>query len=67
MPWVFVGSRGDRQMTASTLAKALGKEESTAENMQEALSLARERTQKGDVIVVFGSFSAVEQCTSLAS
>ena len=54
-------------MTASTLAKALGKEESTAENMQEALSLARERTQKGDVIVVFGSFSAVEQCTSLAS
>ena len=67
IPWVFVGSRGDRQMTASTLAKALGKEESTAENMQEALSLARERTQKGDVIVVFGSFSAVEQCTSLAS
>ena len=54
-------------MTAGTLAEIVGKEEWTAQNMQQALSLAHERTQKGDVIVIFGSFSAVEQCTWLAS
>jgi folylpolyglutamate synthase/dihydropteroate synthase len=67
VPWLFVDSYGDREMTAGTLAETLGKGEWTAQNMQQALSLAHERTQKGDVIVIFGSFSAVEQCTWLAS
>ncbi len=67
VPWLFVDSYGDREMNAGTLAETLGKGEWTAQNMQQALSLAHERTQKGDVIVIFGSFSAVEQCTWLAS
>jgi hypothetical protein len=34
--------------------------------MPQALTMAHERTEIGEVIVIFGSFSAVEQCTWLA-
>lgn len=66
VPWLFVDSFGDRQMTAHTLAKTLGQESWTADNMPQALTMAHERTEVGEVIVIFGSFSAVEQCTWLA-
>jgi folylpolyglutamate synthase/dihydropteroate synthase len=66
VPWLFVDSFGDRQITAHALAKTLGEEAWTADSMQQALTTAHERTEIGEIIVIFGSFSAVEQCTWLA-
>jgi dihydrofolate synthase/folylpolyglutamate synthase len=66
VPWLFVDSHGDRQMTAHALVETLCEDKETAENTQQALTMARERTHTGEVIVIFGSFSAVEQCAWLA-
>jgi folylpolyglutamate synthase/dihydropteroate synthase len=53
-------------MTAHALVETLCEDKETAENTQQALTMAHERTHTGEVIVIFGSFSAVEQCAWLA-
>ena len=57
VPWLFVDSHGDRQMTAHALVETLREEKETAENTQEALTMAHERTNAGEVIVIFGSLA----------
>lgn len=66
VPWLCVSSTGERGVTGSELAQHMGQPERIAQNMSQAQQLAWEQTQVGDSIVVFGSFSAVEQCPWLA-
>ena len=65
--WLFVGSQGDRHMSAAELAAEVGLPGAVANDMPHATRIAEQQTKEGDAIVVFGSFSAVEQCTWLAS
>lgn len=65
--WLFVDSHGDRHMSGADLAAEVGLPGAVANDMPHALKLAAQQTKEGDAIVVFGSFSAVEQCTWLAS
>lgn len=64
--WVFVDSCGDRQMTGAALAERVGCPGAVAADMGAAMDMAIERTRESDAIVIFGSFSAVEQCPWLA-
>ena len=66
VPWLCLPSTGERGITASELAEHFGQPDCVAQNMTQAKKMALERTQVGEAIVVFGSFSAVEQCPWLA-
>jgi hypothetical protein len=48
------------------LAQHMGLPERVARDMTQAQQMAVEHTDAGQTIVVFGSFSAVEQCPWLA-
>ncbi len=65
-PWLFVNSEGDRQLPGKQLAEKIGMRDSWASNMRQAVLIATQETHKGDAIVIFGSFSAVEQSPWLA-
>jgi folylpolyglutamate synthase/dihydropteroate synthase len=64
--WLFVDSEGDRQLPGKQLAEKIGMDDSWISNMRHAVLTATQKTQKGDAIVIFGSFSAVEQSPWLA-
>lgn len=66
MPWLFVASTGERGLAGSVLAQNVGQPDRVARSMAHARQLALEQTHLGESIVVFGSFSAVEQCPWLA-
>lgn len=66
VPWLCVSSTGDRAITGSELAQHMGLPERVAQDMTQAQQMAVEHTDAGQTIVVFGSFSAVEQCPWLA-
>lgn len=65
-PWLCVSSTGERGIPAEELAANIGLSHRCAASMSEAQQQAIEQTQPGDAVVVFGSFSAVEQCPWVA-
>lgn len=67
VPWLCVSSTGERGITGRALAQHLGLPERAAQDMTEAEQIALANTVEGQTIVIFGSFSAVEQCSWLAS
>jgi folylpolyglutamate synthase/dihydropteroate synthase len=65
-PWAFVDSHGDRQLAGEDLADTVGLPDAGVGDMRQAIGLAKAETGPGDVIVIFGSFNAVEQSPWLA-
>ena len=59
--WTLVDSQGERGFAAAKLAKSMGIEGDQAPDMTTALDRALVSTEPGDVILVFGSFNAIEQ------
>ena len=64
--WAFVDSQGDRALAGQALADIVGLPDAGIGTMERAIDLARAQTGHGDVIVIFGSFNAVEQSPWLA-
>jgi folylpolyglutamate synthase/dihydropteroate synthase len=64
--WAFIDSQNDRALSGQTLADIVGLPGAGVGNMGQAIDLAQVQTGQGDVIVIFGSFSAVEQSPWLA-
>ena len=64
--WAFVDSQGDRALAGQALADIVGLPNAGIGTMARAIDLAQMQTGDGDVIVIFGSFSAVEQSPWLA-
>lgn len=64
--WAFIDSQNDRALSGQTLADIVGLPGAGVGNMGQAIDLAQVQTCQGDVIVIFGSFSAVEQSPWLA-
>lgn len=64
--WAFVDSQDDRALAGEALAGIVGLPDAGIGNMDQAIDLAQAQTGQGDVIVIFGSFSAVEQSPWLA-
>lgn len=65
-PWVCLSSTGERSLSAGDLAQNMELPQHLAADMTHARQIALEQTHPGQAIVVFGSFSAVEQCPWLA-
>ena len=65
--WILVDSHGDRGISAAQLAESMQIQAELAPNMTTALEQAVARTEAGDVILVFGSFNAIEQSLWLRS
>jgi dihydrofolate synthase/folylpolyglutamate synthase len=66
-PWTLVDTRGERGFSAAQLANAMQIECDQAPDMPTALHQALACTQPDDVILVFGSFNAIEQSLWLRS
>ena len=66
-PWILVDSHGDRGISAAQLADSMQIQTDQAPDMTTALEQAVARTEPGDVILVFGSFNAIEQSLWLRS
>jgi dihydrofolate synthase/folylpolyglutamate synthase len=66
-PWTLVDTWGERGFSAAQLANAMQIECDQAPDMPTALDQALACTQPDDVILVFGSFNAIEQSLWLRS
>ena len=66
-PWTLVDTWGERGFSAAQLANAMQIECDQAPDMPTALHQALACTQPDDVILVFGSFNAIEQSLWLRS
>ena len=65
--WILVDSQGERGMSADALGQAMGLNCEHAVNMANALDRAMLATTAGDVILIFGSFNAIEQSSWLTA
>ena len=65
--WILVDSHGDRGISAAQLADSMQIQADQALDMTTALEQALARTEPEDVILVFGSFNAIEQSLWLRS
>ena len=65
--WILVDSQGERGMSADALGQAMGLNCEHAANMANALERAMMATTAGDVILIFGSFNAIEQSSWLTA
>jgi dihydrofolate synthase/folylpolyglutamate synthase len=65
--WILVDSHGDRGISAAQLADSMQIQADQAPDMTTALEQALARTEPEDVILVFGSFNAIEQSLWLRS
>ena len=59
--WILVDSQGDRGFSAAQLGVAMGIDCEQAPDMATAFDQAMMASDVGDVILVFGSFNAIEQ------
>ena len=59
--WILVDSQGDRGFSAAQLGVAMGIDCEQAPDMATAFDRAMMASDVGDVILVFGSFNAIEQ------
>lgn len=60
-PWILVDSQGERGYAAAELAESMRIRCDQAPDMTTALDRALASTEPGDVILIFGSFNAIEQ------
>ena len=65
--WILVDSHGDRGISAAQLAESMQIQAELAPDMTTALEQAVALTEAGDVILIFGSFNAIEQSLWLRS
>jgi len=63
--WILVDSQGERSLGAAALGKSMGIDCEHASSMSSALNKALMASSAGDVILIFGSFNAIEQCVWL--
>ena len=65
--WILVDSQGERGMGAKALGESMGLDCQHAADMTSALDQALMASAAGDVILIFGSFNAIEQSVWLRS
>jgi folylpolyglutamate synthase/dihydropteroate synthase len=65
--WILVDSQGERGMDAKALGESMGLDCQHAADMTSALDRALMASAAGDVILIFGSFNAIEQSVWLRS
>ena len=65
--WILVDSQGERGMDAKALGESMGLDCQHAADMTSALDQALMASAAGDVILIFGSFNAIEQSVWLRS
>ena len=65
--WILVDSQGERGMDAKALGESMGLDCQHGADMTSALDQALMASAAGDVILIFGSFNAIEQSVWLRS
>ena len=65
--WILVDSQGERGFSATALGDSMGIDCEQASDMASALERAMVASDVGDVILIFGSFNAIEQSPWLRS